>query len=158
MRVGPIDEALTRELRRSVLRPHQAPGDPLPGDDLPSGVHIGAVDDDGTVVGACFVYPDECAWLPDARGAWHLRQMATSPDRRGQGVGAAVLSAAVAHVRAQGAPVVWCHARETAVSFYARHGFRGHGEIFIDREHPIPHLRMWRDLREPEPDATSSEG
>jgi predicted GNAT family N-acyltransferase len=146
MQVGVVAEPRTRDLRRAVLRPHLGPGDPLPGDDLPFGVHIGAVDDDGTLVGTCFVYPDPCPWQPDAV-AWHLRQMATAPDRRGKGVGAAVLQAAVDHVRDQNAALIWCHARETAVSFYAAHGFRGHGEVFT--EHGLPHLRMWRDVREP---------
>ncbi len=146
MDVGVVDPAATRELRRTVLRPDHAPGDALPGDGLAGGVHIGARDDDGTVVGTCFVFPDPCPWLPDGQGAWHLRQMATAPDRRGQGIGALVLEGAADYVRAQGAALIWCHARETAVTFYAQHGFTGFGEIFIDPEHPIPHLRMYREL------------
>jgi GNAT superfamily N-acetyltransferase len=146
MWVGVVEPSSTRELRRAVLRPHLAAGEPLPGDDLTAGTHIGARDDDGTVIGTCFVFPDPCPWRPDLTGAWHLRQMATAPDRQGQGVGAAVLAGAVEYVRSQGASLVWCHARETAVSFYARHGFQPYGEIFIDPEHPIPHLRMFREL------------
>lgn len=146
MRVGLVDPAATRALRRSVLRPMLAPDAPLPGDELPAGVHLGARDDDGTVIGTCFVYADPCPWRPDVAGSWHLRQMATAPDRRGEGVGAAVLDAAVAYVRSQGSPLVWCHARATAKSFYAAHGFQSHGEIFTDLEHPIPHRRMYREL------------
>lgn len=146
MYVGVVDEAATRQLRRSVLRPSLPPDTPLPGDELADGVHFGAVDDDARVVGTCFVYPDPCPWLPHIRGAWHLRQMATAPQRRGQGVGAAVLAAAVDFVAAQGAPLIWCNARESAVPFYARHGFSGHGELFTDERHPIPHLHMWREL------------
>jgi GNAT superfamily N-acetyltransferase len=150
MDVGVVDPAATRELRRTVLRPDHAPGDALPGDDLPGGVHIGVRDDDGTVLGTCVVFPDPCPWLlPDAQDAWRLRQMATAPDRRGQGIGALVLDGAVDYVRAQCAPLIWCHARETAVGFYARHGFTGFGEIFIDPEHPIPHLPMYRELSPP---------
>jgi GNAT superfamily N-acetyltransferase len=154
MRVGVVDASATRELRRSVLRPHFAPDEPLPGDELPAGTHIGATDDDGTVIGTCFVFPDPCPWRPDVEGSWHLRQMATAPDRRGAGIGAAVLDGAVEYVRSQRASLLWCHARETAVTFYARHGFQPHGEIFIDPEHPIPHLRMFRELS---PVAASSE-
>jgi GNAT superfamily N-acetyltransferase len=148
MQVGVVDPSATRELRRAVLRPKLAPGTPLPGDDLPDGVgvHIGARDDDGAVIGTCFVFPDPCPWRPDVVGTWHLRQMATAPDQRGRGVGAAVLDAAVEYVRSQGAPLVWCHARATAESFYAAHGFQSHGEIFLDSQHPIPHRRMYREL------------
>jgi GNAT superfamily N-acetyltransferase len=146
MQVGVVDPAATRELRRSVLRPHLAPGDPMPGDELAVAVHIAACDDDGTVVGTCFVFPEPVPWLPGAGDAWHLRQMATLPGRRGQGVGTQVLDAALDHVAKFGAAVVWCHAREQAVPFYSRHGFRRHGGIFIDAEHPIPHVRMYREL------------
>ncbi|MEP7179280.1 MAG: GNAT family N-acetyltransferase [Pseudonocardiales bacterium] len=141
-----VDEAQTRELRRAVLRPHLAPGAPMPGDDLAGGVHLGAFDDDGTVLGTCFVYPDPCPWLPDRDGAWRLRQMATAEGQRGRGIGAAVLEAAIAYVREQGAALVWCNARERAVPFYGRHGLRTYGDIFIDAHHQIPHQRMWREL------------
>jgi GNAT superfamily N-acetyltransferase len=146
VRIEIVDEASTRELRRSVLRPNLAPGDPLPGDDLDGGVHFGAVEDDGMVACTCFVYPDPCPFLPDAAAPWHLRQMATLPDRRGQGIGGLVVEAAAAFVRDQGAGVLWCNAREPAVAFYARHGFRPWGPIFTDERHTIPHQRMWREF------------
>lgn len=146
MDVTIIDERRTRELRRSVLRPNLGPDDPLPGDELPGGVHFGVAAPDGTVVGTCFIYSDPCPWLPDAT-AWHLRQMATSADWRGRGVGRAVLAAAVDHARAHGADVLWCNARESAAEFYARGGFRRHGSVFTDYRHTIPHVRMWRELR-----------
>lgn len=152
-----VDPARTRELRRSVLRPALGPDDPLPGDDLPGAVHLGAVGADGTVLCTCFVYPDPCPWLPERTGAWHLRQMATEPAHRGQGFGAAVVRAATEHARALGAPVLWCHARETATGFYARLGFRAQGPVFTDERHTIPHRSMWLDLTEPSapPDPSS---
>jgi GNAT superfamily N-acetyltransferase len=146
VRIGVVDERLTRELRRAVLRPELPPDAPLPGDELDGGVHFGAVDDDGTVLCTCFVYPDPCPWRPEVEASWHLRQMATVEGARGRGIGAAVLSAAVAYVAEQGATLLWCNARERAVAFYARHGFVGHGELFTDERHTIPHLRMYREL------------
>lgn len=142
--VGILDGHLTRELRRSVLRPALAPGDPLPGDEVPDGVHFGATED-GAVQCTCFIYPDPCPWLPD-RPAWHLRQMATAPQRRGAGLGAAVVAAAAGYARARGGELLWCNARESAVGFYARCGFAAHGASFTDAQHPIPHRRMWREL------------
>jgi GNAT superfamily N-acetyltransferase len=160
MRVGIVDGIETRELRRAVLRPNLTPADPLPGDELPpdAAVHIAAQDEDGTVIGACFVYAEPCAWLPDSDGAWHLRAMATARELRNAGVGGAVLQAAVEYVRLRGAPLVWLHAREQAGRFYARHGFVIVGDVFTDEQHVIPHLRMWRELREPVAAPTSSEG
>jgi predicted GNAT family N-acyltransferase len=139
-----IAERRTRELRRSVLRPNLPPAAPLPGDERPDAVHIGAVDDDGTVVCTCFVYPDPCPWLPD-RTAWHLRQMATVEGRRSQGAGGQVLRAAIGYV-AERAELMWLNARQPAIGFYARHGFCPYGEIFTDERHTIPHLHMWREL------------
>lgn len=141
-----VDEVFTRELRRSVLRPQLGPGEPLPGDELPGGVHLGALDADGTLVATCLVYADPCPWLP-GRVAWHLRQMATLPDRRGEGHGAAVVAAATAYVGARRADVLWCNARETAAAFYERQGFLRHGAVFTDDRHAIPHVRMSRELR-----------
>jgi GNAT superfamily N-acetyltransferase len=158
--VGVIDEALTRELRRSVLRPELPAGSALPGDDLPGAVHLGAAadgdgdgDGDVTVLSTCFLYPDPCPWLP-GRPAWHLRQMATLPHRRGEGLGGAVLDAAVAYAHEAGAELLWCNARERAVPFYLRHGFAPHGPIFSDERHTVPHQRLWRELS---PAPTSSE-
>lgn len=147
-----IDEQKSRELRRSILRPELPPGAALPGDDLRGGVHIGAVDRDGTVACTCFVYADPCPWLPQRR-SWHLRQMATLAHRRGEGLGRAVVAAAVQHVTDQGADILWCNARETAVRFYTGAGFVSHGAVFTDERHPIPHVRMWRELSDA---ATSS--
>ena len=152
--VGVVDPARTRELRRRVLRPHLAVDAPLPGDDLPAGVHVGASDLDGTVLCTCFVYPDPCPWLTTRPDAWHLRQMATLPEHRGEGLGGQVVAAAVEYVRGEGAGLIWCYARETAVGFYAARGFTPHGPIFTEEQHQIPHQRMWRELRGP---ATSSE-
>lgn len=140
-----VDEASTRELRRSVLRPHLGPGDAMPGDDLTNAVFLGAVDPDGTVACTCFIYPDPCPWLPDRR-AWHLRSMATLPQRRGEGLGRDVVHAALEHAAADGADILWCHARETATGFYARLGFVADGGVFTDERHTIPHVRMWREL------------
>jgi predicted GNAT family N-acyltransferase len=144
-RVEIVDEARTRELRRSVLRPHLTPADPMPGDGLTNAVFFGAVDGDGTVTCTCFVYPDPCPWLPD-RPAWHLRSMATLPERRGEGLGRVVVRAALDHAAQQAAEILWCNARETASGFYAALGFTAHGSVFTDEQHTIPHRRMWREL------------
>lgn len=147
MRVEIVDQALTRELRRSVLRPNLPPGEPLPGDELADAVHLGAVDDHGIVLCTCFIYPDAPPWQPGRAGCWHLRQMATLPEHRGRGLGALVLAAAVRQARGRGGGLLWCNARESAIGFYLRQGFRPHGEIFV--EHEIPHQRLWLELRDP---------
>lgn len=139
-----VDPLRTRSLRRRVLRPHLTPYDPLPGDDQPDAAHIAALDD-WVVVGTCFVFPERCPWR-DEQPAWHLRQMATAPDRRGEGIGAAVLGFAADYVSAAGGALIWCNARVTAIGFYAGQGWQSQGVPFTDAEHTVPHERMWRVL------------
>lgn len=146
VRVAVVDEASTRDLRRRVLRPQLPPDAPLPGDDLPDGVHLAALGDDGSVLCTCFVYADACPWLPERVG-WRLRQMATDERHRGTGLGRAVVGLAVDLAVDRGGEVLWCNARQVAAGFYARCGFVGHGAIFTDEQHPIPHRRMARLLR-----------
>lgn len=140
-----IDPALTRELRRAILRPSLPAAASLPGDDLPDAVHFG-VRIGQAIVSTCFVFPDPCPWLPERSPAWHLRQMATAPEHRGRGYAGLAVVAALAHVRAAGADILWLQARERAVPMYERHGFIGVGELFTDEEHTVPHLRMWQPV------------
>jgi ribosomal protein S18 acetylase RimI-like enzyme len=69
--------------------------------------------------------------------------MATEPECRSQGIGAAVLAALLDHVADHGGGVVWCSARAPAVDFYRRAGFLTRGEMF---EEPFigPHVHMLR--------------
>jgi GNAT superfamily N-acetyltransferase len=142
VKIGIVDGESTRELRRSVLRPQLRVGDPLPGDERPGVVHMGATTAAGVVVSTGLVFPEDCPWQPGP--AWHLRQMATEPAERGHGLGGAVLAAVVDYVADQGGGVLWCDARELAVAMYKRGGLIGEGELFTDEVHTIPHLRMWR--------------
>jgi GNAT superfamily N-acetyltransferase len=146
VRFAIVDPAATRELRRAVLRPHLSLRDRLPGDEVSGGVHVGAVDDAGTVLCTCFVYENACPWLPDRPDAWQLRQMATLPEYRGRGLGAGVVAAAADLVRSRGGSLLWCFAREAAAPFYVRNGFRPYGPVFTDDEHSSAHQRMFREL------------
>jgi GNAT superfamily N-acetyltransferase len=146
LRVEVVDEGRTRELRRAVLRPNLPPDAPLPGDELTGGVHLAALDEAGAVLGTCLVYLDPCPWLPERDSAWHLRQMATTDGRRGQGIGGTVAEAAIGYATAQGGRLLWCNAREAAVPFYRRHGFVTHGDVYLDEHTAIAHQHMWREL------------
>jgi GNAT superfamily N-acetyltransferase len=135
--VREVTAAETAELRREVLRA----GRPveLPGDDQPA-FHVGAYDGQ-RLLGTGNVRVDPAPWDPEVP-AWRVRGMATAPDCRGQGVGAAVLEALVAHARAHGGGVLWCNARTPAQAFYERAGLVTRGEPWVDPEIG-PHVRMW---------------
>jgi GNAT superfamily N-acetyltransferase len=56
--------------------------------------------------------------------------MATAPEARGLGAGAELLTACLAHARAEGARRVWCNARSGVRGFYEREGFVVEGAEF----------------------------
>jgi GNAT superfamily N-acetyltransferase len=144
--VGPIAAADTWPLRRRVLRPHaQGEAVVLGGDEDPRAVHIGARDASGEIVGVATVFPQPCPWAPEREGAWRLRGMATAEGRRGRGIGALVLDAALRHVRGRHGRLVWCNARTGALTFYGREGFVAAGEPYVDPELG-PHVPMQLDL------------
>lgn len=155
MTVRDITAAETRPLRSEVLRPGQPPESLVyPGDDAPDSLHAAAIVDDA-IVGIATVYPEA---MPDAvadalgdvdfdpTNAFRLRGMATLPSYRGSGLGRAVLTRCLAHVRDAGADVLWCNARSGALGFYRRLGFETVGDEF-DIAGIGPHYVMWKAVR-----------
>jgi ribosomal protein S18 acetylase RimI-like enzyme len=114
------------------------------GDENPDAVHLAAIDDDQTVIGCCLILPRPYPNRPDEPGAWQLRGMATTPARQGQGIGSAVVRAAISEAKQRAGRLIWCDARTAAVPFYRAHGFATEGAEFIHAESGIPHYRMWR--------------
>jgi GNAT superfamily N-acetyltransferase len=131
-----------------VLRPWDPPDSVLPGDGIADAVHFAALDDDGSVLSTCFVYPDDWPFPTSTPEqiigpGWHLRQMATDSAYRGQGAGSAVLQAVIAYVTERDG-MLWCHARVPAIRFYERHGLRAVGDVHPSGQPPIPHRYMYR--------------
>jgi GNAT superfamily N-acetyltransferase len=146
VRIEQVPAERVRPLRLLVLRTGREPGSTIfEGDDHPDVAHVAAVDTaSGDVVAVGTVFPDPVPWDPGRAGAWRIRGMATAEGRRGRGIGARVLEALLAHARAGGGAVIWCHAREGAWEFYERAGFAAHGEAFDDGL--AVHRSMWREL------------
>jgi GNAT superfamily N-acetyltransferase len=135
-----LEETLT--LKQRVLRPHQTIDELARECAGLADLACFAAVEDGRVVGTAIVHREAAPWATDDTSAWRLRSMATEDGRRGEGIGAAALAAAVDHVRLQGAGLLWCNARTPAVSFYERAGFRTRGEPWVD---PAigPHIAMF---------------
>jgi GNAT superfamily N-acetyltransferase len=145
MRVERVEAPVTRALRNTVLRPGMdVEAVHWPAIESPTAVTFAVLDDDVPLT-TVTVIPAPCPWRPDDEPAWQLRGMATAEAARGRGVGRLALDAAVAHVRAAGAALLWCHARDVALSFYARAGFVVEGDGFLN-ELGIPHHPMALDL------------
>jgi predicted GNAT family N-acyltransferase len=98
-------------------------------------VHLVALDD-GVVIGTCrLVFRGTAA---------RLGRMAVEPDRRGRGVGAALLEEAERYARGTGSARIALHAQTHARSLYARGGYEQRGDVFV--EEGIAHVAMEKQL------------
>lgn len=102
-----------------------------------SAVHLGAFIA-AELVGIASIYPGP-------NDAWRLRAMAVVPERRGVGIGAALLDECIARCRSYDAAELWCNARTPAMGFYAKAGFIAEGQEFLV-PHAGPHFVMRRLL------------
>ena len=118
-----------RGLRREVLRPGQSDEQlRYPGDDDAASLHLAGFTQERIVAVASVMregMPGE-----ERPGDWRIRGMASAPDVRGHGIGAALLGGCVEHARAEGGTRIWCNARIGARSLYERAGLRSRGERF----------------------------
>ena len=91
------------------------------------GVLLAAVED-GVVVGAVNLAP---ASTPNGRHRAEIQKLAVRADRRGGGIGAALLDAAVERARELGLRLLWLttHADTRSDSFYVRRGWVRSGVI-----------------------------
>ncbi|MGI9488870.1 MAG: GNAT family N-acetyltransferase [Geminicoccaceae bacterium] len=81
---------------------------------------------------------------PISDKAAKIERVAVLKEARGRAVGAALIDAALQHLRARGFREVKLHAQTYALNFYAKHGFIVYGEDFD--EDGIPHRTMRLDL------------
>ena len=73
-----------------------------------------------------------------------IGRMAVRQPWRRHGVGGLILQSLEEEARAQGLTQAVLHAQEYVKSFYAGHGYREHGETFL--EVGIPHIEMRKQL------------
>jgi predicted GNAT family N-acyltransferase len=73
-----------------------------------------------------------------------IGRMAVDATWRRQGIGGRILEFLEETARAEGASVVVLHAQEYVKSFYAAHGYRVHGETFLEVN--MPHVEMRKTL------------
>jgi predicted GNAT family N-acyltransferase len=76
----------------------------------------------------------------------HIGRMAVLARARGQGIGSALIKAALDQARTDGLREVYLHAQTHALTFYQRQGFTAEGPEFMDAG--IPHRTMRLQLRQ----------
>ena len=146
MQLAAVSADVVRPLRQEILRPgHTGEKLVFPGDEHPETLHA-AVSIENRVVAVATLMPDPHPYDPEP-GDWRLRGMATSPELRGRGIGAALLAACEAHARDHGGTRLWCNARVNARAFYERGGLVVEGVAF---EIPTigPHYLMSKALHD----------
>lgn len=74
--------------------------------------------------------------------AWQLRGMATDDSYQGKGIGKDLVLKTITYIQSiQPKSMIWCNARESAVGFYEKLGWKIDSERFVIE--PIgPHFRM----------------
>ena len=86
-----------------------------------------------------------CLLLKDlGAGQVQMRQVAVRPEAQGQGIGQMLVAHAETLAAASGGLTIVLHARETAVGFYERLGYRRVGAQFV--EVTLPHWEMTKSL------------
>ena len=68
-----------------------------------------------------------------------LKGMAVDNTVQIGGLGRALITAGITHARNAGAHLVWARARDSALGFYEKCGFRIAGDGFIDEPTGMPH-------------------
>jgi GNAT superfamily N-acetyltransferase len=120
-------------LRRQVLRPGQPWSSVVHDyDSWPDTFHVAAFGPRGEVAACASFHPDAAPHRSNAdpTKTWRLRAMASLPEVRGQGYGAAALRYGIAEIRRRGGTLLWCNARSGAVGFYEKLGFSRVGDEF----------------------------
>lgn len=114
-------------------------------DDAPGTVHFVAYDD-GDPVGAARLRPKEKrdAGGRDEAGIGKVERVATLRERRGEGIGAAVMDVLEETARAEGYGTLVLHAQTHAEAFYHRLGYETTSGVFEEAD--IPHVEMEKRL------------
>ena len=90
--------------------------------------HLGAFVDKKLVSVASF-YFEKHPQFPEAY-QYRLRGMATLPEFQGQGYSSALLRTAFPVIKQNQCSLLWCNAREKAMGYYLKVGFKPSGELF----------------------------
>lgn len=152
--VGPGDREACFAVRKEVFVAEQGVPENLEYDEYDAydsgAVHVLALDEDGTALGAGRLLHGEAAAAKNGGGragqqtTGTLGRLAVTRRARGRGVGAALVRGIEEAARARGLTAVDLHAQTHALGFYERLGYEAYGPEFPDAG--MPHRAMRRVL------------
>ena len=99
----------------------------------------------GSPIATSTWFSKECPEMPGVP-AVQLKGMAVDDSVQGSGLGAKLIERGLEHARATGAGIAWARARDSALYFYEKRGFRVVGDGFIDGPTAMPHHIVVIDL------------
>jgi ribosomal protein S18 acetylase RimI-like enzyme len=117
------------DIRHEILRAGQSRSSCYyPEDSYKNTIHYAAFLKD-EIVGSASVYKES---HPDfaLKQSWRIRGMAVKENLQGQKIGSQLLETCINHAIKMKGDVIWCNARENAVKFYKRSGFKVIGDEF----------------------------
>lgn len=88
------------------------------------------------------IHNDVCAtaMLVSEGDMFRMQRVAVNETIQSRGIGSALLKYCEEYARKSGVRAIYCHARNTAVSFYLKNGYRSCENMFD--ENGIPHQKM----------------
>ncbi len=146
MIVKKINPDQCKPLRHRVLWPHIELQEDcnIDIDTRKDAIHLGAFQDD-EIISICSLFQNKNPDLDSSKKQYQLRAMATDLESRGLNAGRAVVEEAIKVLHRQGTEILWCHAREVALGFYAKLGFKVKGD-FYEVPKIGPHKLMYYEL------------
>jgi len=132
----------TYPIRKSVLREGMALSHQMNGDQESSTLHLGLFDEDILVCVGSFM---KAANSNFKGNQYQLRGMASSKGSQGKGYGKELLQKAEELLKDKNVDVLWCNAREIALDFYSKLGYKFFGDLFEVKE-VGPHFVMYKKL------------
>lgn len=137
--IDDIHDLRVRVLRKGTPATHAN----YPEDQYDDVVHL-AIRVDGDVVATSTWFSKECPELP-GQSAVQLKGMAVDDSLQTTGYGRALIKAGMLLALERQATLVWARARDSAVGFYEKCGFRVVGDGFIDEPTAMPHHIVVRE-------------
>lgn len=120
MHIEQITPELTHRLRRDVLYPGQKLFE-MEMDEDRNGIHFGAFKDNKLVAVVSLFQNGE---------DFQFRKLAVDPQVQKIGVGAGLLNYINDYAMVNGGKRMWCNARDTAIGFYLKAGYKLTGQQF----------------------------
>lgn len=134
-----IHDLRVRVLRKGTPATHAN----YPEDQYDDVVHL-AIRINEEVVATSTWFSKECPELP-GQSAVQLKGMAVDDSLQTTGYGRALIEAGMLLALERQATLVWARARDSAVGFYEKCGFRVVGDGFIDEPTAMPHHIVVRE-------------